>query len=511
MDQKVKNLMRRFDSAASIAQLWRPHLDTAYKYIMPNRNSFYYSTPAQQKDTEVYDTTAVMAARSFASKLHATLTPPFIQWADLTAGSEIRESEREEANLLLQEITKVLFKFIHASNFDLAINENYMDLTIGTATLKIDEGTDDNPFIFTATPVSEMAFEEDAYGVLDNCYREFTIKGYEITQLWPDARLPHDLADAIAKDDTKEVKLREMTVVKYIGDYKEYNYYVIEPEKGSIIYENTEPSSCWIPFRWSKLSGDTFGRGPGIEVLKTIKTLNKVVEFELKGAALAIAPPFISNNNSELNVNNFSIRPNALIQVNTPMPGIKALEQLMVNPNIQFGQLLAGDFRQQINKAFYTDPLGPIDAPAKTATEILQRQQQLMEEIGPAFGRLQTEFLRRVIDRCIYILSKKGLIPSMRVDGNLITIQYRSPLARSQAQSEVINFQQMYQVLAGIVGPELALLGINADELPEWLSERFGVDLNLIKSAMDLQMLQQQIMQLAQQQQVQQLPTPQAA
>ena len=497
----------------TVSALWRPKLDTAYRYIMPNRNSFYYNSyPGRQQDVDVYDTTAVMAARSFASKLHSTLTPPFIKWCDLTAGPEIAESDREQVDKMLQQITDVLFKYLYASNFDLAVNECYMDLAIGTAVLKIDEGTDEQPFVFTAVPVNEMAFEEDAYGVLDNCYREFCVKGYEIKTLWPKAKLPQTLALEIERDDTKEIRLKESTTVSDVDrSTKEYTYTVIETVTNTVIYEHKETSSCWTPFRWSKLAGDVFGRGPGIESLKTVKTLNEMIKYELQGAAISIAPPFLSYNNSEINSKNFRIRPNTLIQVNA-IPGMgKPLEQLITNPNIQYAQLLAVDMRQQINKAFYTDPLGPIDSPAKTATEITIRQQQLMEEIGPAFGRLQAEFLSRVIERCIYILSRKGLIPSMRVDGKLITVQYRSPLARSQAQAEVMNFQQMRDVLAATVGPELTLMAIKTDELPLWLAERFGVNMELVRSPFELQMLQQQIQQLAMQQQIQQLPTQQAA
>jgi len=509
---KIEVLLKRFDDAMSIAQWWRPTLDTAYKYTMPNRNSFNYYYPGKQNDIGVYDITAVLAARSFASKMHSTLTPPFIKWADLSAGSDISDNDKQDVNEALQAITDVLFKHLHSSNFDMAANENYMDLAVGTAVLKIDEGTDDNPLIFTSVPISEMSFEEDMFGTLDNCYREFKVKLYQIKELWPKASLPHSITALIDDDKNKEITLKECTIVSDSEkEEKKYTYTVIETITNTIIYEHVEPSSCWVPFRWSKLAGDTFGRGPAIEMLKTVKTLNEVVEYELRAAALAIAPPFISYNNSEINTRTFRVTPHALIQLNT-MPGMgKPLEQLMTNPNVQFGQLLVGDFRQQINKAFYTDPLGPIDSPAKTATEITIRQQQLLEEIGPAFGRLQTEFLSRVIARCIYILSKKGLIPAMRVDGKLITVKYRSPLARSQAQADVLSFQQMHQTLAGILGPELSLLSIKSDELPRWLAERLGVDLELVRSPFELQQMQQQVMQLAQQQQIQQLPTQQAA
>jgi hypothetical protein len=503
MDNKVDKLLKRFEVAKVPALMWRSKLLDAYRYIMPNRDSFTMPSPGQQLDALVYDGTAILAARQLASKLHSTLTPPFIKWADLVSGSEIAEDEKKAVDEALQEITNIFFKYLQASNFDQAVNEGYMDLTIGTALLKFDEGTDDRPFNFTAIPINQAAFEEDCNGVLDNVYREFNVNLRDINDLWPEAKISSSLLHLLTQDENKKVMIKEMSTVKNLYfDTKEYTYTVIETVDNTIIYELKSQSTCWIPFRWSKLAGDTFGRGPGIEMLSVIKRLNKVVEYELTGAALSIAPPFVSYNNSEWNSNTFRVRPNELIQLNAMgamAAGMRPLEPLMTNPNVQIAQYITEKLESQIKKAFYSDPLGPIDSPAKTATEITIRQQNLMEEIGPAFGRLQSEFLVRIIERGIYILSRKGLIPALKIDGKVISIKYRSPLARSQAQADVLGFSQFYESLASIVGPEMALIGINPEQLPLWLGERFGIDMKLIKSPFDIQLIQQQMQQVAMQ------------
>ena len=86
-----------------------------------------------------------------------------------------------------------MFSVLRQSNFDLAIGEFLLDLSVGTAVMLIQPGDDLNPITFTPVPQYLIALEEGPSGTVDNVYRKFKIRGEAITRQFPDATLPQSL------------------------------------------------------------------------------------------------------------------------------------------------------------------------------------------------------------------------------------------------------------------------------------------------------------------------------
>ncbi|HWY34772.1 MAG TPA: portal protein, partial [Nitrosopumilaceae archaeon] len=131
--------------------------------------------------------------------------------------------------------------------------------------------------------------------------------------------------------------------------------------------------------------------------------------------------------------------------------------------------------------------LGPIDQPQKTATELALRQRNLAEQIGPAFTRLQQEFLARLINRIVYILQKKGLMDKLVIDGKEIQISYKSPLVAAQGMQDVQNFMQFYSILQQTQGPEAAIVNLNPVKFPAWLAQKMAVDVTALNTQEEMQ------------------------
>ena len=64
-----------------------------------------------------------------------------------------------------------------------------------------------------------------------------------------------------------------------------------------------------------------------------------------------------------------------------------------------------------------------------TATEVLERASEMARILGATYGRLQSELLTPLIVRAVSILRRRGDIPDVRVDGRVVGLQYRAPLA----------------------------------------------------------------------------------
>ena len=72
-----------------------------------------------------------------------------------------------------------------------------------------------------------------------------------------------------------------------------------------------------------------------------------------------------------------------------------------------------------------------------TATEVVERSNEMTRLLGATYGRLQAELLMPLLTRAISILRRRGEIPEITLDGRTVDIQYKSPLARAQARQDV--------------------------------------------------------------------------
>lgn len=508
--QQLKQIFQRYDHAKQEAMAWRAHFEDCYYYAIPNRNTYLSKTHGIKQGIDIYDPTAIIATITYVAHLMTSLTPLGVDWAELRAGIAIPRQYRDNFNRQLQPLNELLFDYIHNSNYYQALSESHKDLAVGTGVLMCREGdSDDRPFIFEAVPLEFVYPEQGAYGQLDTIFRD--IDDYPLRQLlveYPEAKLSAGLRMMLDRAPDSKINLAEGSM--YDAKKKEYHYVLIHRDAWELLFEDFGESSPWIPYRGSKMPNELFGRGPIMEALGAIKTLNEMAGDELKAAALIANPMWFGVSDGVFNPHNLNLQPNSIIPIANM--GSKPLEVVQAGGNIQFEQLTEEKLVKKINQIFFTNPLGDIAPNSNfTATEIQIRKLQDMEDREPSIGRIIPELLDRLIGRVIYILQKRKLFPKLNIDGRQVTLHYKSPLLKSQNLANVINLTHGVQTLQSIVGTELAPRLLNIEKIPEYIFEQLGIDLELVKEPDEIVQEMQQYAQALQQQQQQgqaQLPTP---
>lgn len=501
---RLEYYKRRYSRAYSLFTQWISILQSCQHYCVPHRDLFYYTnyTQGAQKNGKVYDTTQVAATRSFTSKLQATLTPPGQVWAILEAGTNFdgqSDEDKKNINEYLQYATDTIFSYIRHSNFDLAINECYYDLAIGTACLQINPSDNDmgSPFVCYSVPLAQLCFEESINGYIESTYRTWgEVRISEIPIMWPNAKLPQWMVQQLQTDPNSTIKNLYEGNVYLHGDKMPYKYVLwIDSD---ILLEEEDVSPKWIVFRWSKTNNEIFGRGVAIEALPSIMSLQEVMRLELTSANLNICKPYMAYNDGVFQPWTFRLEANTIIPVAPNANGQWPLQPLPDVANPAFMQLTSNDLRAQINKLMFSEPLGDIKDSTKTATELALRQRQLAEEIGPAFTRLQQEFMSRVIQRIIHILQAKGLLEPLMVNNQRVQIRYQSPLVVAEGQKNVQSYVEYVQVIQGIMGPDIATAIQNPIEVPAWIAEQLNINKRLLP---DKQKMEQYLKQATEKQQ----------
>ncbi len=495
-----KDFLKRFNAANSRKALWIDVLQQAYQYALPQREEFYLTMrEGQKKNEEVYDSTAINGLQKYASRMQATLMPPWRKWATLTPGKEIPEDEVDEVKKGLEKATDILFTAFNHSPLATQAHEALLESGVSTGALLFQEGDPEQPFDITAVPLSQIVPEEGPDGTIETVFREWDVPARLIPRKWPDAKIPETLRKKIEdKPDTK-IKIIEGTM--FNPDTKMYDYKVMIKQGMEIIVEREEEVSPWIVFRPSVMPGEILGRGPIMQALPDILTANKVVEFTLRRAAIDIGGIYTNVDDGVINPYTIQLVPNAIIPVSSNSNDNPSLRRLDTGGGIDVSQIILADLRESINDALFNNQLGPVEGPTKTATEISIRQQELVQTSGATFGRLQTELLEKVVRRGVYILQRQGKIPKFSVNGKEVTLKYESPLARAQDAEEIQSITRWIEISASL-GPQLFMGTTVVEDIPAKIGELLGVPAELNRSDGDKEKMMEMVAQLIAQSQL---------
>ncbi len=467
------DLLARWRVAQTLRQplesLWQECAD----YTLPYRRNAQGSV--QTKNAKLFDGTAADAIDQLASSLLAQLTPPFSSWIAVGPGPSAGPEDVQALGPALREMNAVLQGHFDRSNFAVEMHQAFLDLVIfGTACLRFDEADpgESSAFHFSALPLHAVHFLDSARGSLDAAFSRLTLGTEEVLARFPQAA---EKIDADAPADARHSILYAAVPHPQGGAILSF---ILNPEDSDplLLEQMRVAASPFIAFRWQKAAGDVYGRSPVMKALPDIKTANKVVELILKNASISVTGIWLADDDGVLNPANIKLVPGAIIP---KAVGSAGLTPLKMPGDFNISQLVLGDLRQKISHALLGDQLR-INNKKMTATEILERQNDIAQSLGATYGRLQSELLTPLAMRALSILRTRGEIADIPVDGRLLTLEYRSPLARAQSQRDVsatLGWLQTAQQYG-----DKALDSIDVPAMLSYLARQVGVPPHLIKT-----------------------------
>ncbi len=509
-DKAVDFLLKRYEKAKGTRENWVSLFEECYEYALPQRESFYAENPGQRRDDKIFDETAVVGVQEFASRLQSGLVPNFARWADFIAGSEVPQEQRESVNAQLQEVTDYVFEVLQNSNFAQEVHESFLDLAVGTGVLLCEEGDAINPVRFSAIPLPHVVLDVGPDDRVDNIFRERQIRCSQLLIAYPKAILTPKIMERIKTYPEEKHKIIEVIYRDYSKpNVMAHKYCVIDMQfKEKILEESYEGiGSCpVIAYRWSKASGEIYGRGPLINALSAIKTTNLTIELILENAQMSISGIYQMEDDGVINPDNVSLVPGTVIPKS---PGSSGLQPINSAGRFDVADLVLNDQRNNIKRALYNDMLGDPNRTPASATEIAERMADLSRRIGSAFGRLQAELVTPVLQRVVYILKKQGRIDLPVINGREVKVRSVSPLAQAQSQADIVSVDRFLELVGGRFGPQMVNLLIDSEEASIYLARKFGVPDNLIRDKTSREQIIQMTAQMAQQQQQQSMMEPQ--
>ena len=508
--QSEKRLLQRSKVAWTDKEQYRTILTDALAMTQPEKNTLINRTPGQQLNATIYANTLQRSHLNFANTLQSELTPPLQKWMQLNTGPRIPQARREEAQRRLSDLRELFFAVVQGSNFDTAAHEHYLEMAILIGATLVLPSEDPNLDIqYITAPQTEYAIETGAWGKPTAVFRKFSIKARDIEMYWHDAfkgkdtSKPRDWDQKNAHSPDRKIDLEE---VVYTG-FPDPNvwYYDVVLRSGSQqhrVVARDFSENPWVISRWARSPGETYGRGPVILALADAKVQNIVYKLLLMNASLAIKGVYTGVDDGVFNPRTVQFKPGAIIPVGSNGGGAsgRSLEPLKPAYDLDLTQFILDDLDLRIRQAMMDDGLPPDTAAVRSATEIVERTQNLAQAKQSPFGRIHQEWIRPITQRTLNVVLKQGvtgfedLRNGIRIDGQIIDAQVTSKLAQGQQLTELDGFVRMVELSNTLFGPEVTQLGVKVKDSTQYMARRLGVDPDMIHTAKERALAQAQKM-----------------
>lgn len=488
-DQICKTLSTLKSLRSPHEQVWRDCYDHTY----PIRGNGFYceqmsAQEALNRKARIFDGTTTDAARILSSSVQSGLTPANSIWFGMDVGQESEDERR-----WLDDSSDTIWQNIHASNFDAAAFEGMLDVVCaGWFALYIDSDRERGGFTFDLWPIASVfCSASKAGGKIDTVYRTYKLTAEQAVNEFGE--------DNLSDTTRKLAKTKPQELIEFVHAIYPRTTYMVDAR----LSKNMPIASCKVEVaakkvvaesgyhelpvvvpRWMMIPDSVYATGPVADALPDARTLNEMVRMDLAAADLAIAGMWIAEDDGVLNPRTVRVGPRKIIVANS----VDSMKPLQSGSNFQYADARISRLQGAIRKTLMADQLQAQDGPAMTATEVHVRVNLIRQLLGPVYGRLQTEYLQPLIERCFGIAYRAGILGQApeTLAGRNFTVRYLSPLARSQKLEEVTAIDQFVQGALVVAQADPTVMdNIDMDEAQRFKGEALGVPSAVIRSKSD--------------------------
>lgn len=500
----VEKLVQEWGYLVNRRRLYEPVWIELAEFTQPRKSSIIgttgYVSPGQSQTDRLLDSTAVHANELLAASMQGSLTSSALKWFGLRLRG-VRLAQDHDWMVWLDLVSEIMYDNFRQSNFPSEVHETYLDLgAFGTGCLFMDEA-DPEPgggfggLNFTAIPPGTFAISEDKAGRVNRVFRDVRMSAWAIAEKWPKTvGQCKNVMGALKTDATQE-----FSIIHAVYPRNDYNPYSkskkgtamawascwVEPEHKVLLGEGGFQENPYAVPRWAKASGETYGRGPGYTALPDTKTLNKLVELKLRALAKAVNPPLLVRDEGVIGA--VRLIPGGLTHVRD----MEAVKELVQAGRYDVESMEEEKLQTAIRRVFFSDQLQMQEGPQMTAYEVQVRYELMQRLLGPTLGRLESELLNPVIERCFWIMYRRGQFPPMpkslkdflKQNKQSFDIEYEGPLARAQRLAESVAVQRFFQVVLPLAEADEGVLDVvDLDATVKFYAESLAVPARILRS-----------------------------
>lgn len=491
-DSRADAIIKRRDALKSLRAPWEGLWDELAEYVRPLRTGF--AAPANggaRPSPRLFDGTAAMAANNLAAGLYGLITNPANAWFNLK--HQIDDlNDIPAVKLWLGEVERRMRQQLQANGlaFYSRVFSLYLDLpAFGTSVFYIDEQPGKGLW-YSHRRLAECYAAENDREEIDTLYRDFEWTARQAVQRWGD-RAGAAVLKAMERGDT-EHKFRFIHAVdpneeadprKMAAKFKPFRSVYVSAEDRTIIAEGGYDEFCYQVPRWAPSEAGVYGDSAAVLALADTKMVNAMGKTTIIGAQKAADPPLLAPD--EFAVRGLRTSPGGITYGGTDLAGNALLRPLMTGARVDLGLQLEEQRRGAIREAFHWSLLLMVQQPGRTATEVMEHQEEKLRLMAPHLGRLQAEFLDPALARVFGLLSRNGLLPpppDVLKQYPQLRLEYVSPLARAAKAAEGAAVIRTLEALGPLAAVQPDVMdNFDGDQIARGLADAYGMPANMLR------------------------------
>lgn len=497
---------RRFGQLKTLRSSWQPTWDDLRRHLLPahgrglsaDANTAEWND-GNRRDSAIYDGTPLRALKTAAAGLQSGLTSPSRPWFALTVDSlDLRDSR--DVRLWLSEVEDRMRTVFNRSNLYNCLHHLYLELlAFGTSAIGVYESLE-NLLRVRPYTIGEYWLGCDADGRADSIYTAYTMTAGQMVAAFGERAVSDSIREAAKTNPDRVCQVLHVVEPNDrrldVGAAR-YRWRSIHLELGAtdrLLAVRGYYEFPVMAVRWHVVGQDTYGFGPGHDVLGDAKQLQKTSEKKLVALDKTIEPPMIAPGSMRTNAIN-SV-PGGITYVEDEAEALRPLYQ--VSFDIADAQATIADLRLSVQRGLFNDlflMLIAVDAGKMTATEVAERKQEKLLMLGPVLERLNNELLDPLIDRTFAMMARSGMLPPPpeEIAGAPLRVEYVSPLALAQKQLGLNGLNAMLITVGQLsaVSPEV-LDKVDMDEVVDTIADAQGVPPRVLRDERDVAAIRRQ-------------------
>lgn len=495
------SILKRFERLEGRRGEWDGIWQQCADFVLPRMGK------NNKKNQHIFDSTAPLALGHFAAAMESTLVPRTLKWHSFVTGTPEMDQDPAVADWL-EAARDVIFALRYApeANFANQMTEAFLSLGVtGTAVIYVDDQAGQG-LRYQCIPVHEVYLATDFSGRPDTVFRAYTLTARQAVERFG----PDDLPPNIVKDAGDPVQMeRDYEFIHGVFPRRDFDAQKLGPENMPVasvhiaraarvvVRESGFRTMPYAVARFSVTAGEVYGRSPAMDVMPDIVQVNAMKMTLLRAAERMAEPPMLLREDDVLEGFNFqagSLNYGALDSQGQPM-----VQPLKVDGNLPVGLEMIEAARKVINEAYYINLFQILveQEGQQTATEVLQKASEQAQLLAPVVGRLQSELLWTIIEREVDILEESGAFPPMpealAASGAKVNPKYETALAQALSSRDgqaVLRGLETFPLLAQFDPTGVPQL-LDAVEVARTVWSSFGAPTRLLRSAEDMEQLQQ--------------------
>lgn len=465
MDNNYFTKKRHFEGRLESFKTSRTKLEPEWKeiseFLAPDTGLFIDPVSDKNSNRDIrgrrnINTLPAYYVNNLATAMVSNLTPSRLRWFNLHVDDETREE-----SIWLTNATNVMYKRFAASGLYENLYGSFKETVLyGCNMLGVQQDARNGLRFFPMT-IGEFWAEEGESGLIDSCYRRFAMSNIQLFRAFGRENLPDEIIRELDRDNTEALHDVIQAVEPNPNFLPQFKNYANKPFISAYFLEDCKSEqfldfrpTSYFPFmtaRWERVGNNPYGVGVGRQILPDVKSLQAYERDLAKASKKMIDPPLKASNTLKNAVKDVSA--SGVTYTDDPN-GFTAL----YNVNYQTREALENITRinQRIYQLTYNDLFYALLNKDKSmsATEAQGIQQEKMTMLGSVVERLQTEFLKNLVETSFEILYRNGDfgVPPESLVGKNMRVEYSSLLAMTQDINDLSMVERYLRFVSSVAG-----------------------------------------------------------